>query len=70
MAESTVQIELTRAETDTLISFLNLTSVKVSDEIKLRDSLKDDKLYPKAESNLAYWESVRKVINKIHRQSL
>ena len=40
MAEKTVQIELTRIEADNLITFLNLTSVRVLEEIKLWDSLK------------------------------
>ena len=52
MAEKTVQIELTRAEADYLITFLNLTSVRVLEEIKLWDSLKNNERYPKAERNL------------------
>ena len=70
MAEKTVQIELTRTEADNLIAFLNLTSVRVLEEIKLWDSLKDNEAYPKAESNLKFWQSVRDTVNECYRQSL
>lgn len=71
MAEKTVRIELTRTEADNLITFLNLTSVRVLEEIKLWDSLKNNvERYPKAESNLKFWESVRDTINECYRQSL
>ena len=70
MAEKTVQIELTRAEADNLITFLNLTSVRVLEEIKLWDSVKNNERYPKAESNLKFWESVRDTVNECYRQSL
>ena len=70
MAEKTVQIELTRAEADNLITFLNLTSVRVLEEIKLWDSLKNNERYAKAESNLKFWESVRDTVNECYRQSL
>lgn len=71
MAEKTVQIELTRTEADNLIIFLNLTSVRVLEEIKLWDSLKNNvERYPKAESNLKFWESVRDTVNECYRQSL
>lgn len=70
MAEKTVQIELTRTEADNLITFLNLTSVRVLEEIKLWDSLKNNERYPKAESNLKFWKSVRDTANECYRQSL
>lgn len=71
MAEKIVQIELTRTEADNLIIFLNLTSVRVLEEIKLWDSLKNNvERYPKAESNLKFWESVRDTVNECYRQSL
>lgn len=71
MAEKTVQIELTRTEADNLIIFLNLTSVRVLEEIRLWDSLKNNvERYPKAESNLKFWESVRDTVNECYRQSL
>ena len=71
MAEKTVQIELTRTEADNLITFLNLTSVRVLEEIKVWDSVKNNvERYPKAESNLKFWESVRDTVNECYRQSL
>lgn len=70
MAEKTVQIELTRTEADNLITFLNLTSVRVLEEIKLWDSLKNNERCPKAESNLKFWEFLRDTVNECYRQSL
>ena len=62
------EIILTDQEASQIDTYLELTSSRISDELKLLESLKADT--PNAEKNISFWKETAQAVNRLRIQLL